>query len=144
MLGAPQWHRPGAAAAALAPPSGPWETYSNMAVVRWHRGGRSTPAAPWISSGQPSGSSTPSGRVVLALPPCVQIELEKVAGAYAGALVEVAQKTSSLEAVHADVDSIAGVLKENQVRTRGVAHRSGITQAAERRWIALGCGGGEA
>jgi len=34
-----------------------------------------------------------------------------VAGAYANALVEVAQKTSSLEAVHADVDALASVLK---------------------------------
>ncbi len=34
-----------------------------------------------------------------------------MAGAYANALVEVAQKTSSLEAVHADVDALASVLK---------------------------------
>lgn len=40
-----------------------------------------------------------------------QLELEQVAGAYANALVEVAQKTSSLEAVHADVDTLASVLK---------------------------------
>ncbi|KAI7842461.1 hypothetical protein COHA_003817 [Chlorella ohadii] len=44
---------------------------------------------------------------------CAKLELEQVAGAYANALVEVAQKTSSLEAVHADVDALASVLKEN-------------------------------
>lgn len=40
-----------------------------------------------------------------------------MAGAYANALVEVAQKTSSLEAVHSDVDTLASVLKDNAVRT---------------------------
>lgn len=44
--------------------------------------------------------------------------MDQVAGPYAGALVEVAKKTNSLEAVHADVDALAGVLKENEVRRR--------------------------
>jgi len=46
---------------------------------------------------------------------CVRATLvmEQVAGAYANALVEVAQKTSSLEAVHADVDALASMLKDN-------------------------------
>jgi len=39
--------------------------------------------------------------------------MEQVAGAYANALVEVAKKTSSLEAVHADVDALASMLKDN-------------------------------
>ena len=52
-----------------------------------------------------------------------QLELEQVAGAYANALVEVAKKTSSLEAVHADVDALAGVMKENSVRRRWPACR---------------------
>ncbi|WP_289490237.1 F0F1 ATP synthase subunit delta, partial [Klebsiella pneumoniae] len=43
---------------------------------------------------------------------CAKLELEQVASAYANALVEVAQKTSSLEAVHADVDTLASVLKD--------------------------------
>ena len=49
-------------------------------------------------------------------PSWLQLELEQVAGAYANALVEVAQKTSSLEAVHADVDTLSSVLKDNAVR----------------------------
>ncbi|KAI3427053.1 hypothetical protein D9Q98_006994 [Chlorella vulgaris] len=44
---------------------------------------------------------------------CAKLELQQVAGAYANALVEVAQKTSSLEAVHSDVDTLASVLKDN-------------------------------
>lgn len=53
-----------------------------------------------------------------------QLELEQVAGAYANALVEVAQKTNSLEAVHADVDTLASVLKDNAVRHLAFFFRS--------------------
>lgn len=56
-----------------------------------------------------------SPRLLLSAMFLLQLELEQVAGAYANALVEVAQKTSSLEAVHADVDTLAGVLKDNEV-----------------------------
>eukprot|EP00887_Chlorella_sp_A99_P001303 scaffold14.g1303.t1 len=43
-----------------------------------------------------------------------KIENDQVASAYANALVEVAQKTSSLEAVHSDVDALAQLLKDNE------------------------------
>lgn len=45
----------------------------------------------------------------------LQLKMQQVGAAYANALVEVAKKTSSLEAVHADVDALAGVMKENAV-----------------------------
>jgi hypothetical protein len=68
----------------------------------------------------------------------LQLELEQVAGAYANALVEVAQKTNSLEAVHADVDALASVLKDNAVRRRPAAapslRRAACLPSSQRRW----------
>jgi len=43
-------------------------------------------------------------------------QADAVASPYGNALVEVARKTNSLEAVHADVDALASLLKENGVR----------------------------
>ena len=55
----------------------------------------------------------------------LQLVMEQVAGAYANALVEVAKKTSSLEAVHADVDALASMLKDNAVRRRACRSPAG-------------------
>ena len=41
-----------------------------------------------------------------------------MATAYANALVEVAQKTNSLEAVHSDVDALSQIMKDNEVCCR--------------------------
>lgn len=47
-----------------------------------------------------------------------QLEFDAVGGAYANALVEIAQENNSLDEVHADVDAIQTLLKENeQVKT---------------------------
>ncbi|GAB4818405.1 hypothetical protein N2152v2_005451 [Parachlorella kessleri] len=44
----------------------------------------------------------------------MKVALENIGSQYANALVEVAQAHNALEAVHTDVDSLAGVLKENK------------------------------
>ena len=55
-----------------------------------------------------------------------------MASAYANALVEVAQSTNSLEAVHSDVDALAQLLKDNEARwgwlPRGGGHGHGGRQ----------------
>ncbi len=43
----------------------------------------------------------------------LQVELEKVGGSYAIALVNAAQGANALEAIHADMDSLSSLLKEN-------------------------------
>lgn len=43
------------------------------------------------------------------------LQANAAATPYGNALVEVAQKTNSLEAVHADVDALAAILKDNEV-----------------------------
>lgn len=48
----------------------------------------------------------------------LQLEYDAVGGAYANALVEIAQENNSLDDVHADVDAIQTLLKENeQIKT---------------------------
>ena len=42
-----------------------------------------------------------------------QLEFDAVGGAYANALVEIAQENNSLDDVHADVDAIQTLLKED-------------------------------
>jgi hypothetical protein len=68
--------------------------------------------------------------------------MEQVAGAYANALVEVAKKTSSLEAVHADVDALASMLKDNAVRRRACRSTAGAPFPAWRAgagWLPATC-----
>lgn len=61
----------------------------------------------------------PHARRELSLTPgahlCTPLQANAAATPYGNALVEVAQKTNSLEAVHADVDALAAILKENEV-----------------------------
>lgn len=45
----------------------------------------------------------------------LQLVYDVVGSSYANALVDTAQKNSCLEAVHADVDALASVMKDNQV-----------------------------
>lgn len=48
----------------------------------------------------------------------MQLEYDAVGGAYANALVEIAQENNSLDDVHADVDAIQNLFKENdQIKT---------------------------
>lgn len=48
----------------------------------------------------------------------LQLEYDAVGGAYANALVEIAQENNSLDDVHADVDALQTLMKENeQIKT---------------------------
>ena len=44
----------------------------------------------------------------------LQLEFDAVGGAYANALVEIAQENNSLDDVHADVDALQSVFNENE------------------------------
>lgn len=45
---------------------------------------------------------------------CLQLEFDAVGGAYANALVEIAQEQNSLDDVHADVDALQALFSENE------------------------------
>lgn len=44
-----------------------------------------------------------------------QLDYDIVGSSYANALVEVAQQKNCLEAVHADIDALASVMKDSEV-----------------------------
>jgi F0F1-type ATP synthase delta subunit len=45
----------------------------------------------------------------------LQLDYDIVGSSYANALVEVAQQKNCLEAVHADIDALASVMKDSEV-----------------------------
>ena len=106
--------RPGQSGTAEVGAGGPW----------WPR--RQQPA------GGRGGGAT-AGRELAARPlRLLQVQLEAVGTQYANALVEVAQTHNALEAVHTDIDSLATVLKDSQVRGAAGAGTRDVRQGRAR------------
>lgn len=81
-------------------------------TARKHLG--ACPAA-WTSHRGTAGSGCGRACALIRRARSDPLQANAAASPYGNALVEVAQKTNSLEAVHADVDALATILKDNEV-----------------------------